>query len=1536
MQLLFTALIILFMLTLTSIPTFAQSDPIVNVGSDSNSIYFHWRNIPTENDRYDIFVIKDGVTSKVTTVTSTSGAVSHSYTSSHYDQLSNADKIGVAGIIGGVTGTTVFGDVPKSVTPVTLTPPTLVAGEITSNSIELTWTTQLGATGYELFRDGTSIGDTMGLTFTDTDLTPDTAYIYTITSTDGTNTSALSTPLTVSTTSTPVTLTPPTLVVNLVTHRQIILAWDASPGATSYTIHVSAVNEMYSLPTSPLAITFAALTPNTEYTYTITSTDGTTTSALSAPLRVTTSASPVTDLSFDYNANGTTEVTFISSIAGDYIIRYIAVINNDESSVEPVPVTVSASQINNPVTNTLLTLPGYAGDVSIAVNFVSYVRDTIDVPPAPPTLRVGEITATSVEITWDKSRGATGYVIYEGSTRFTTSDLSYTHTGLTPETAYSYTAESTDGIVTSALSAPLPVTTPPLTVEPLTFTYNPDGSTEVSFTPSAPAEYIINYAIASDESTVEPVPVTISATQINNIVTNTLLTSHGYSGIVTVSFDGTEYDRGIIAVPPAPPALVAGDITKNSIEITWDAPRSATEYLIYENSILIDTIPDTTFTHSGLSIETEYTYTVESRYDGLKSTLSAPLTLSTDPPSLRSISLDYNIGNTLVSFIPLEFGEFTINYITAGDETAVDSVPITITPEQVGDSTTVTLLTDFGYTGEVTASFDGVDYASASAEVPPAAPTLSMGDTTATSITLSWNEPRGAIEYELFRGDTSIETTASLTFTDTDLTPDTAYTYTITSTDGTTTSAPSTELTASTTQLTVGSLVFDYNDSGHTEVSFTPSDTGDYTLSYDPSPGEERIRSVTITALQANVSTSTTLETSFGYSGTVTISFGDIAYASNTLSVPPAPPVLSVGEITVTGAEISWTAPLGAVSYDLFRDGTSITKPTELTFTDTGLTPETTYTYTIKSINDNSQSSTLSTGLEVITLAEPFVTAVRQDDNSIKLTWENIPSDTNSYSIHIIESGSTDTVLLTRQSTTGTYTFFSNSDFALTRAEFDRVNNAERIGVSSTVLDVRGDVVYAPIPTKITSITNLSFTYNDDGHTNVLFIPKIAGAYTIDYERATGESPVLSTSVVILTADLNGVTTVPLLTSHGYSGEVTVSFSGTPSVSKVVKVPPTTLVPFVNAERLDDNSLKVSWGNIPSHGNYAIIIPNIDDNTPVRVHLTAFSPFIFNDEHAQFDQINNTEKIGVQGFIGGEAGTPEYAPVPALNADNKKGNSDEWKTKPTFGIDWTSQAQIVDTGFVFNDIPLTITDNWHTDFNLTSGIVGENNIIHIKGYAPNDFKLITLSLGIPEVGKKYDAESHIILNLNRNYTAPSDYEIMDIFHEQKENLVNENMTSASLSKVKCMPTNNAERCLDVEIAFTIMATLEHDVLAISAVDSKFRENVTFINRGVTFIGDSLLPAETYTLRISPNNQYPDGIVELTRQDRLSQIWEDSDGYLWSQNEYDSFLQITVPDIEERVDPETSILTRNHSAFDDLVTDERDKALIIFNSSAITK
>ena len=229
------------------------------------------------------------------------------------------------------------------------------------------------------------------------------------------------------------------------------------------------------------------------------------------------------------------------------------------------------------------------------------------------------------------------------------------------------------------------------------------------------------------------------------------------------------------------------------------------------------------------------------------------------------------------------------------------------------------------------------------------------------------------------------------------------------------------------------------------------------------------------------------------------------------------------------------------------------------------------------------------------------------------------------------------------------------------------------------------------------------------------------------------------------------------------------------------------------------------------------------------------------------------------------------------------GDSNEWKTKPTFGKHWNNQAvQLVDNGFVFNGIPLTITDNWHTDFDLTSSIIGEDNTVHIKGYATNGLKSVSLSLGVPEIGLKTDAESHIIVNVNRNYASPAGYDIADIVHEQKEGLVNEEMTRVSIDKVKCNISDTTERCFDVTISFVIMAPLSHEVLAINAVDKQRYSTTTYINEGVEFVGESLLAAATHELKQKHGNQNPFETVSLTQQDRRYQVWEDQYGYIWSQ------------------------------------------------------
>lgn len=111
-----------------------------------------------------------------------------------------------------------------------------------------------------------------------------------------------------------------------------------------------------------------------------------------------------------------------------------------------------------------------AGNVSAAssplpVSTSSPAPDT-QAPTAPTNLRSSASTATSVSLAWNNSTdnvGVTGYEVYQGQTLVTTvsgGTLFYTVSGLTPNTAYSFTVKARDaaGNISSA-SNELQVTT---------------------------------------------------------------------------------------------------------------------------------------------------------------------------------------------------------------------------------------------------------------------------------------------------------------------------------------------------------------------------------------------------------------------------------------------------------------------------------------------------------------------------------------------------------------------------------------------------------------------------------------------------------------------------------------------------------------------------------------------------------------------------------------------------------------------------------------------------------------------------------------------------------------------------------------------------------------------------------------------------------------------------------------------------------------------------------------------------------------------
>ncbi|MFI5772399.1 chitinase [Streptomyces sp. NPDC051658] len=83
-----------------------------------------------------------------------------------------------------------------------------------------------------------------------------------------------------------------------------------------------------------------------------------------------------------------------------------------------------------------------------------------ELPAAPTGLEAGTATASSVDLSWTGSAGATGYNVYRGGTKvLSATGTSATVTGLTASTAYSFQVAATNSAGESARSAAVAATT---------------------------------------------------------------------------------------------------------------------------------------------------------------------------------------------------------------------------------------------------------------------------------------------------------------------------------------------------------------------------------------------------------------------------------------------------------------------------------------------------------------------------------------------------------------------------------------------------------------------------------------------------------------------------------------------------------------------------------------------------------------------------------------------------------------------------------------------------------------------------------------------------------------------------------------------------------------------------------------------------------------------------------------------------------------------------------------------------------------------
>ncbi len=254
---------------------------------------------------------------------------------------------------------------------------------------------------------------------------------------------------------------------------------------------------------------------------------------------------------------------------------------------------------------------------------------------------------------------------------------------------------------------------------------------------------------------------------------------------------------------------------------------------------------------------------------------------------------------------------------------------------------------------------------------------------------------------------------------------------------------------------------------------------------------------------------------------------------------------------------------------------------------------------------------------------------------------------------------------------------------------------------------------------------------------------------------------------------------------------------------------------------------------------------------------------------------------------------------------NSGGNDDDSKTRPTFGISRQTFTQIVECGYSMDGVCTDVTE-YHVDYNRQIIQTGTAHDFALKVYAQNGMKTFVIGFGVNEVGAPAsESEASITVNLGRNYTLDSTYTIDSVEYDNDNNVIGENATFA-VSGVSCGGGNdngdngdngiqNQTQCTQLLIDGVLFREAMYDEpFMIEAVDAKRKAIRHYMNEGLQIIGESVNEPPTSEFSNKKTSQSDAVILELTRTDKLKNIWTDQFGYTWSADTPDEWYYVDGP------------------------------------------
>ncbi len=834
-----------------------------------------------------------------------------------------------------------------------------VAGS-TDTEISLTWNSVAGAAEYELRRDGLVVYRGSAASFTDSKLTTDTRYAYDVRASNSAGKSAWSTQVYGRTSVTP-PRTPTGLAVTDEGADTISLNWNTVLGA-EYELRRDG-NRVY----SGSATTFSdtGLSSDTQYAYDIRAVNSAGESAWSSQVFGQT-VLPTLDRPSGLQVVSTTTTS-------------VSLAWNEVTGADSYELRRNGSVLNQVISGSSFTDSGldsnsdyvYAVRAKNSAGVSPWTTDVpgrtaLGIPSVPEGLEVTGTTTDSVSLSWDSVNGADSYEVSRDGVALgqTVSGTSFTDTGQASGREYSYAIRAKNAAGVSAWSV------------------SERGTTLL------PADLLLDNFRVSKSSVGLSESITIYVTVRNSGGVNSDSTQIKYyrsSDAAITSSDSVVSTGNVEAINPS------GSTDKTMV---INAPSTAGTY--YYGAIVgtvTGEINTSNNTSTGVRVDVNkhavtgsFSYNRISIHKG--SSDSADPVWSGNPGGQR---VEYSISES-TSGVSIDR---STGRVTVSSSAGIMSRSFMVTATGTGD-----------YSGTKTASI----YVEVQYPTINDSPTLRITGKSSSSISLSWNSVSHAESYELQRNGSTIDTVNGTSYTDSGRSGNTEYTYKVRGVNPGGTGPWSSSKVERT----------EYpNVSGKPSLQTTGQTSSSISLSWNSvSNAKEyelrRNRSVIYTGLDRSF-TDTGLSSNTSYTYDVRgVNPDDNGDWSNDKSVKTKypnidnrPSLSSTGR-TTSSISLSWDAISGAESYELKRNGSTIYTESSKSYTDSGLSSGTEYTYKIRGVNPDYNgpwSSDVKVSAEAYMIVdmlfeltdanEPggddtaeLVIEVRENDENGKLVWK--------------------------------------------------------------------------------------------------------------------------------------------------------------------------------------------------------------------------------------------------------------------------------------------------------------------------------------------------------------------------------------------------------------------------------------------------------------------------------------------------------------------------------------------------------------------